>query len=100
MSLSSTLTDNKDNYAIISLNKYLTDAANLSKIEALSIKNLKKILTNIDTITMTFKGSFSTLLLLERSRVLVFDKIKIFKEDLKKKINTKKANDKTSGNLK
>ena len=47
-SLSSTLTDNKDNYAIISLNKYLTDALNLSKIENLTIKNLKKILTNID----------------------------------------------------
>ena len=49
---------------------------------------------------MTFKGSFSTLLLIERSAILVFDKIKIFKEDLKKKINTKKANEKTSGNLK
>lgn len=49
---------------------------------------------------MTFKGSFSTLLLLERSRVLVLDRIKIFKEDLKKKIQTKKANEKTSGNLK
>ena len=49
---------------------------------------------------MTFKGSFSTLLIIERSRVLVFDKIKIFKEDLKKKLQTKKANKRTSGNLK
>jgi hypothetical protein len=49
---------------------------------------------------MTFKGSFSTLLLIERSRVLVFDKIKIFKEDIKKKIQTKKANQVTSGNIK
>ena len=48
MSFSSTIMDNKDNYAIISLHKYLTDALNLSKIEHLTIKNLKKILTNID----------------------------------------------------
>jgi hypothetical protein len=49
--------------------------------------------------TLTFKGSFSTLLLVERSRVLIYDKIKILKEDIKKKIQTKKENERISGNL-
>jgi hypothetical protein len=40
--------DNKDFYAIVSLHKYLTDSLSISKIENLSLKNLKKILTNID----------------------------------------------------
>ena len=47
-SFSSNSIDNKDIYAIVSLHKYLSDSLNISKIENLSIKNLKKILTNID----------------------------------------------------
>jgi hypothetical protein len=50
-------------------------------------------------LTVTFKGPFSTLILIERARILIFDKIKIFKEDLKKKLQTKKANERTSGTL-
>ncbi len=40
--------DSKDIYAIVSLHKYLSDAAELSKIEHSTITNLKKILMNID----------------------------------------------------
>ena len=42
--------DGKDTYAIISLHKYLSDAAELSKIEHSTITSLKKILTNIDVL--------------------------------------------------
>lgn len=42
------LGESKDTYAIISLHKYLSDAAELSKIEHSTITALKKILTNID----------------------------------------------------
>lgn len=48
MSNPSNALDNKDLYAVISLHKYLTDALSCNKIEHLTIKNLKKILTNID----------------------------------------------------
>lgn len=44
------LGESKDSYAIISLHKYLSDAAELSKIEHSTITSLKKILTNIDVI--------------------------------------------------
>jgi len=40
--------ESKDSYAIISLHKYLSDAADLSKIDHSTITALKKILTNID----------------------------------------------------
>lgn len=42
------LGESKDSYAIISLHKYLSDAAELSKIEHSTITAMKRILTNID----------------------------------------------------
>jgi hypothetical protein len=49
---------------------------------------------------MTHKGSMSTLVLIERTRVLVCDKITIFKEDYKKLLQTKKSNERKSGTIK
>jgi hypothetical protein len=48
--------DSKDTYAIISLQKYLGDAVDLSKIEHSTITSLKKILTNID-VNIFYKNS-------------------------------------------
>ena len=48
---------------------------------------------------MSYKGPFPTLVLIERARFLIFDKIKVFKQDYKKQILTKKANEKTSGEI-
>jgi hypothetical protein len=49
---------------------------------------------------MQHKGSMSTLVLIDRTRVLVYEKICIFKEDYKKLLQTKKLNERKSGYLK
>lgn len=77
-------TNNNDTYAIITLLKNLTYALNLSKIDDLSIKNLKKININIDNISPLFKVSSSIFYLIEISKVLVTEKIEIFDRHLNK----------------
>ena len=42
----------------------------------------------------------STLVLIERTRVLVYEKIAVFKEDYKKLLQTKKLNERKSGTIK
>ncbi len=49
---------------------------------------------------MTFKGSMSTLVLIERTRVLIKDKIAIFREDFKKILQEKNQNENKTGSLK
>lgn len=40
------------------------------------------------------------MILIERARILIFDKIKIFKEELKKKIESKKSCERPSASTK
>lgn len=47
----------------------------------------------------TFKGEMSTLILVERAKVIISEKIKILRDDLQKKFETCKANRAKSGNL-
>lgn len=96
----SSLDYSKDMHYILSLQQYITDAISMSKIGHKTIIELKKILTNIDTLTVTYKGSMSTLILIERTRVLVNEKIVILKEDFKKTLQTKKINERKSGHIK
>jgi len=75
----------KDLHYISSLHKYILDAISLSKIDSKVISELKKkILANIDTLTVTYKGTMSSLILMERTRLLINEKISILREDYKK----------------
>jgi len=52
------MAESKDSYAIISLHKYLNDAAELSKIDHRTITALKKTLTNIDVFKLNLICKF------------------------------------------
>lgn len=73
---------NKDNYYLLTLFQYVQDA--LNDIDNSSPKNLKKILVNIETLIVKFKGSFATGVLLERAKYLVKEKHKLSREETKK----------------
>jgi hypothetical protein len=47
--------------------------------------NIKKIITNIDTSILSFKGNLSVMILLERGRLLAAEKLGYLKEEYKKR---------------
>jgi hypothetical protein len=53
----------------------------------------------MQTFISNFKGTFSTLLLFERTKVIVLEKLNIIKEDLKKLYENKKMNSERKSGL-
>jgi hypothetical protein len=89
----------KDMPYIVSLLQYISDSLIIAAISQESITSIKKIISNIDMLNQAYKGSISTLILLERARLLIMEKYSILREDMKKKIETKKMNERKSGIL-
>ena len=48
---------------------------------------------------LNFKGSMSTLILVERAKVIISQKLNVFRDDLKKKYETEKFNRTNLGNI-
>jgi hypothetical protein len=51
------------------------------------------------SLNFTFKGSMPTLILIDRTRVLINEKLNVLKEDVKKCLQTKQLNERKSGRL-
>jgi len=74
----------KDRHLYEIINKYIDNALTLSTIHLNTLNMIKKIVSNLNVIISTFKGCFSTLIIIERTRVIILEKMNILKEDLKK----------------
>ena len=99
--------NDKDEQQLSALNNQIEQAVSYQIINYNSIVSLKKILTGVQVKSLynqdcvnSFKGSISSLILYERAKVILTQKIKILREDLQKKYETINANKTKSGNLK
>ena len=82
--------EEKDGAYFQFLEQYINDALSLKAINARSLASLKKIVVSMNHIIVQFSGSVSVLLLLERAKVLVIDKMKQMKNYMDKATETNK----------
>jgi len=82
----------KDRHLYEIINKYIDDVICLTAIHLNTLNMIKKVISNLNILISTFKGCLSTLIIIERARVIVLEKLNILKEDLKKLHETKKEN--------
>jgi len=82
----------KDRHLYEIINKYIGDVLALSTIHLNTLNLIKKIVSNLNVLISTFKGCLSTLIIIERARVIILEKLNILKEDLKKLHENKKDN--------
>jgi hypothetical protein len=96
----------KEIHYFSSLFKYIEDSMEIKSFKESNIGCLKKILTNIEvsiliikSLLINFKGSVSTMILIERSKVIIKQKFKILREDFRKNQETIKLNRETTGTI-
>jgi hypothetical protein len=64
----------------------ITDLNKISSDDIMNgLVNIKKIITNIDTSILSFKGNIAVMILLERGRLLAAEKLGYLKEEYKKR---------------
>ena len=97
--LSSILNETKDNnydyemqYLSTILLEYVKKVLILQKIDIPTIKEFKKVVKNLENISIKHKNNLSELILIDRTKLLVNEKLKIFKDEYKKEANTRKSN--------
>jgi len=73
----------KENHIFHILETTTKDTINVAKISNSSLSTLKKFLINLDSITHSFKGTWTTSILIDRCRVLTYEKMNILKKSLK-----------------
>ena len=80
--------------------EYVNEVLQLQKIDLPTIKEIKKTFKNIENISIKYKDNVSDLILIDRTKVLVNEKLKIFKDEYKKEMTIRKNNLTKSGSLK
>lgn len=80
--------------------QYINDTLKLEEINLANIKELKKILKNLEILPKTNKSLMSSLILIERTKVLVSEKMKLYRNYYRINVNTRKTNEIKSGCLK
>lgn len=79
--------------------QYINDTMVIEVISVKSIQELKKLLKNLDTLSLTYKSSMSSMILIERTKILIKEKVKIFISSYKNKIETEKLNERKTGSI-
>ena len=69
------------------LSQYINDTLNIEQISTKTFQNLKKIFQNVDNLAKP-NFNISTLILIDRAKVLISEKVKIFRDFLKLQVNT------------
>lgn len=87
-------------YVSTVLLQYINDTLIIEIINIKSIKDLKKIVKNLDTLSQTYKSSVSTMILIDRTKILIKEKIKIFITTYRIQVQTRKTNEIKRGNIK
>ena len=82
------------------LSEYIKEVLELQNIDIPSIKQFKKVLKNLENISIKYKDNISDLILIDRTKTLVNEKLKIFKSSYKKDFDNKKRNLSKNGTLK
>ena len=77
--------------------QYINDTMVIEVINVKSIQDLKKLLKNLDTLSLTYKSSMSSMILIERTKILIKEKLKIYIASYKNKIETDKLNERKTG---
>ena len=77
--------------------QYINDTLVIEVINVKSIQDLKKLLKNLDTLSLTYKSSMSSMILIERTKILIKEKVKIYIASYKNKIETDKLNERKTG---
>ena len=105
--LSSILNETKENnndyeiqYLSTILLEYVKKVLILQKIDIPTIKEFKKVVKNLENISIKHKNNLSELILIDRTKLLVNEKLKIFKDEYKKEANSRKSNILKSGSIK
>ena len=78
--------------------EYVNECINLENINLNNIKNFKKILKNLEMLSLTYKTSMSSMILIDRSKILVNEKLKVFKNEYRNIVNNRKINNSISKN--
>jgi hypothetical protein len=89
----------KDIDSINLLSGYISEVLNLFYLNHSTLVSFKNLITNINNVILEHKGTVSTLIILERGKLLVIDKFNMVKEDLRKKKETEINNKNKSGML-
>ena len=80
--------------------EYIKEVIQLQKIDIPTIKEFKKVIKNLENISIKYKDNISDLILIDRTKLLVNEKLKIFKNAYKNEMNSRKSNNNKSGQLK
>ena len=78
--------------------EYVNECINLENVNLNNIKNFKKILKNLEMLSLTYKTSMSSMILIDRSKILVNEKLKVFKNEYRNIVNNRKINNSISKN--
>ena len=79
--------------------QYINDTLSYEKIDINNIKELKKILKNLETLSKQYKSSVANMVLIDRTKLLVKEKLKIFIQMYRVQIKTKQMNEQKKGSL-
>jgi len=82
--------NDKDLHYFSSLRIYLDDSIGISSLTFNTVISLKKVLSNLNMLILSFKGSLSTLIFVERSRILILEKLNYIKREIKSGYETRK----------
>ena len=80
--------------------EYIKEVILLQKIDIPTIKKLKTIIKNLENISIKYQNNISKLILIDRTKILVKEKFKIFKNTYKLEVNNKTINSSKTGEIK
>ena len=72
----------KEMHYYIFILEYISDARNINTITSEASISLKKLIINIDYISSNFKGSIETMTLIDRTLLLILEKLKVVNDEL------------------
>ncbi len=80
--------------------EYIKEIIVLQKIDIPTIKKLKQLIKNLENISIKYQNNIPELILIDRTKILVNEKFKIFKNTYKLEVNNKTINSSKTGEIK
>ena len=79
--------------------EYIKEIVVLQKIDIQTIKKLKQFMKNLENLSIKYQNNISELILIERTKILVNEKFKIFKNTYKLEVNNRTINSSKTGEI-
>ena len=80
--------------------EYIKEIIVLQKIDIPTIKKLKQLIKNLENISIKYQNNIPELILIDRTKILVNEKFKIFKNTYKLEVNNRTINSSKTGEIK